>query len=26
MELVAMGPAKALEEGLIGLKDYLRVK
>jgi len=26
MELVAMGPAKALEEGLICLKDYNRVK
>ena len=26
MELVAMGPAKALEEGLIPVKDYLRVK
>jgi len=26
MELVTMGPAKALEEGLIGLKDYTRVK
>lgn len=26
MELVAMGPAKALEEGIIQVKDYLRVK
>jgi len=26
MELVTMGPAKALEEGLIAVKDYLRVK
>jgi len=26
MELVAMGTAKALEEGLITLKDYTRIK
>jgi len=26
MELIAMGTAKALEEGLITLKDYTRIK
>jgi len=26
MELVAMGTTKALEEGLISLKDYTRIK
>jgi len=26
MELVTMGPAKALEDGLITVKDYTRIK